>query len=95
MAVPGSLLLALVAFLSPRFRRPCRRLCVGDVTSPISGKPLGYKGSTFHRVIAGFMAQVKKPTASGSWLHPSATQRVYQHATAVYGATDAAISTTF
>mmetsp|Transcript_5700 Transcript_5700/g.21522 ORF Transcript_5700/g.21522 Transcript_5700/m.21522 type:complete len:481 (-) Transcript_5700:89-1531(-) len=34
------------------------KLCTGEEgTDPKSGKPLHYKGSTFHRVIKGFMAQ--------------------------------------
>ncbi|KAH9270651.1 hypothetical protein BASA83_007259 [Batrachochytrium salamandrivorans] len=32
-------------------------LCKGDQTSKVSGKPLAYKGSMFHRVIKGFMIQ--------------------------------------
>ena len=34
-----------------------RCLCTGEKGTGVSGKPLHFKGSTFHRVIPGFMAQ--------------------------------------
>ena len=32
-------------------------LCTGEKGTGVSGKPLHYNGSSFHRIITGFMAQ--------------------------------------
>ena len=34
-----------------------RQLCTGEHGMGKNGKPLTYKGSTFHRIIPGFMVQ--------------------------------------
>lgn len=34
-----------------------RTLCTGELGNGLEGKPLHYKGSTFHRIIPGFIAQ--------------------------------------
>lgn len=54
----GEIHLGLFGDIVPLTVENFRALCVGDHgLSTTSSKPLQYKGSPFHRVIPGFMAQ--------------------------------------
>jgi hypothetical protein len=54
----GRITLELFANYFPKTAENFRCLCTGEMGKGQNGKPLCYKGSTFHRVIPGFMAQV-------------------------------------
>jgi hypothetical protein len=54
----GRITVELFANYYPKTAENFRCLCSGEKGKGKSGKPLCYKGSTFHRVIPGFMAQV-------------------------------------
>lgn len=53
----GRVVMELFADTTPRTAENFRALCTGEKGVGKSGKPLHYKGSTFHRVIPGFMCQ--------------------------------------
>lgn len=60
----GRLVFELHNDVTPKTAENFRALCTGEKgKSPISGKDLHYKGTTFHRIINGFMAQ------SGDFTH--------------------------
>ncbi|KAI6185035.1 Peptidyl-prolyl cis-trans isomerase [Aphelenchoides bicaudatus] len=53
----GRILMELRADVVPKTAENFRALCTGEKGVGRSGKPLHFKGSTFHRIIPGFMAQ--------------------------------------
>jgi len=53
----GRLEMTLRADVVPKTAENFRALCTGEKGKGLSGKPLSFKGSTFHRVIPGFMCQ--------------------------------------
>merc|ERR1712151_301344 len=53
----GRITMELFADKCPKTAENFRALCTGEKGIGKSGKPLHYKGSTFHRVITEFMAQ--------------------------------------
>ncbi|MBF6131392.1 peptidylprolyl isomerase [Nocardia otitidiscaviarum] len=53
----GRLVMELFADAVPRTAENFRALCTGEKGTSSSGAVLHYKGSAFHRVIPGFMAQ--------------------------------------
>ncbi|KAB1207587.1 Peptidyl-prolyl cis-trans isomerase [Morella rubra] len=56
-APAGRILMELYADTTPRTAENFRALCTGEKGVGRSGKPLHFKGSTFHRVIPDFMCQ--------------------------------------
>ena len=53
----GRVTIELFADTTPKTAENFRALCTGEKGTGKSGKPLHFKGCSFHRVISGFMAQ--------------------------------------
>jgi len=53
----GRIEMELFADTCPKTAENFRALCTGEKGNGKSGKPLSFKGSTFHRIIPGFMCQ--------------------------------------
>ncbi|XP_009364457.2 peptidyl-prolyl cis-trans isomerase CYP19-3 [Pyrus x bretschneideri] len=53
----GRVVMELFADKTPKTAENFRALCTGDKGIGLSGKPLHFKGSTFHRIIPNFMCQ--------------------------------------
>ena len=53
----GTITIELFADVVPKTAENFRALCTGEKGMGKSGKPLAYAGSTFHRIIPGFMIQ--------------------------------------
>jgi len=53
----GRLVMVLYADVTPKTAANFMHLCIGDKGAATTGQPKHYKGSSFHRVIKGFMIQ--------------------------------------
>ena len=62
----GRIIMTLDTTNTPQTAENFRCLCTGEKGVGQSGKPLHFKGSKFHRVIPGFMAQGGDPTGTGT-----------------------------
>ena len=55
VSIGGRIVIELYDSINPRTCEHFRKLCTGETT--VDGKPFGYKGTKFHRVISGAFIQ--------------------------------------
>lgn len=53
----GRVVIELFADVAPRISENFRQFCAGEARHRSTQLPLGYRGTAFHRIIRGFMAQ--------------------------------------
>ena len=68
-AKAGRIEMVLRRDVVPKTAENFRALCTGEKGVGCSGKPLYFKGSKFHRVLPGFMAQGSHPHLRSSHSH--------------------------
>ncbi|KAI5286492.1 Peptidyl-prolyl cis-trans isomerase H [Ascosphaera aggregata] len=73
----GRILMELYGDVVPRTAENFRRFCTGE-SKDARGRPQGYKGCRFHRVIRGFMIQ------GGDFIHGDGTGSISAYGTATF-----------
>ncbi|KAJ9655567.1 Peptidyl-prolyl cis-trans isomerase-like 1 [Neophaeococcomyces mojaviensis] len=74
----GRIKIHLFSRTLPKTAENFRQFCTGEYKSPQNGKPLGYKGCKFHRVVKSFILQ------SGDFLHTSTPSLLGTGNTSIY-----------
>ncbi|KAK5089201.1 Peptidyl-prolyl cis-trans isomerase-like 1 [Lithohypha guttulata] len=74
----GRLKLHLFSRSHPRTSENFRQFCTGEYKNPQTGKPMGYKGTKFHRIIKGFILQ------GGDIVHPDVSSLIGTGSTSIY-----------
>lgn len=74
----GRIKIHLFSRSHPRTAENFRQLCTGEHKNPADGKPMGYKGTKFHRIIKGFILQ------GGDIVHPNTSSLIGTGSTSIY-----------
>ena len=78
----GRLVIELFADVVPKTAENFRCLCTGERgIGQMTGKPLHFKNSFFHRVIRGFMMQATSSTDTHTHTHASHTRKSHTQVT--------------